>query len=158
MKKEEKGHMEKVKNIKALATAAIAALTALWGWFGWLVAAWVACMVLDIATGMAAGARRGEWSSARAREGLWHKAGCVTAVAVSGVLDLVIRELMTALPGEELIFSYTVFLCPVMVAWYLLTEMGSIIENAGAMGAPVPAWLKKAIAALREQVDGTMDQ
>lgn len=148
--------MENVKKLKALATAAIAALTALWGWFGWLVAAWVACMALDIATGMAAGAKRGEWSSAKAREGLWHKAGCVTAVVVSGVLDLVVGELLGTLPGGALPFSYTVFLCPVMVAWYLLTEVGSIVENAGAMGAPIPGWLKRAIAALRDQVDGAM--
>lgn len=150
--------MEKVKNIKILVTTAIASLTALWGWFGWLVAAWVACMALDIATGMAAGAKRGEWSSARAREGLWHKAGCITAVVVSGVLDLVVRTLVDTLPGGAMPVSYTAFLCPMMVAWYLLTEVGSIIENAGAMGAPVPAWLKKAIAVLREQVDGTMEQ
>lgn len=150
--------MEKVKNVKAVITTVIAALTALWGWFGWLVAAWVACMALDIATGMAAGAKRGEWSSAKAREGLWHKAGCVTAVAVSGVLDLVVGALADTLPGGAMPVSYTVFLCPVMVAWYLLTEVGSVIENAGAMGAPVPAWLKRAVAALREQVDGTMER
>lgn len=158
MKKKEKRHMEKVKSIKALVTTAIAALTALWGWFGWLVVAWVVCMALDIATGMAAGVKRGEWSSARARDGLWHKAGCVTAVAVSGILDLVVGALAATLPGGAMPFSYTVFLCPIMVAWYLLTEVGSVIENAGAMGAPVPAWLKKAIAALREQVDGAMEQ
>ena len=82
----------------------------------------------------------------------------MTAVAVSGVLDLVVGALMRTLPGGAMPVSYTVFLCPVMVAWYLLTEVGSIIENAGAMGAPVPAWLKKAVAALREQVDGTMER
>lgn len=148
--------MEKMKSMKALVTAAIAALTALWGWFGWLVAAWVACMALDVATGMAAGAKRGEWSSAKAREGLWHKAGCVTAVAVSGILDLVVGALADTLPAGALPASYTVLLCPVMVAWYLLTEVGSIIENAGAMGAPIPAWLRRAVAALREQVDEGM--
>lgn len=150
--------MEKVKSVKAALTAAVTALTALWGWFGWLVVAWGACMALDIGTGMAAGIKRGEWSSRKAGEGLFRKAGCVAAVAVAGVLDLVLRELMNALPGEALPFAYTVFLCPVMVSWYLLTEMGSVIENAGAMGAPVPAWLKRAIAALREQVDGAMER
>lgn len=148
----------RVKAFKAGVSAAVGALTALWGWFGWLVVAWAACMALDVGTGMAAGARRGEWSSERAREGLFHKAGCVAAVTVAGVLDLVVRELMTALPAGALPFTYTVFLCPVMVTWYLLTEMGSVIENAGSMGAAVPAWLKKAIAALRDQVDGGMEE
>ncbi len=149
---------QRIKAFKAAFSAAVAALSALWGWFGWLVAAWVASMALDVATGMAAGARRGEWCSKKAREGLWHKAGCVAAVAVAGVLDLVVGELLSTLPGEALPFSYTVFLCPVTVCWYLISEAGSIIENAGSMGAPIPAWLKKAVYSLREQVEGSMEK
>ena len=30
---------------------------------------------------------------------------------------------------------------PMVLAWYIITELGSILENAVAMGAPVPAWL-----------------
>lgn len=149
--------MDELKALKGAVSAAVAALTALWGWFGWLVVAWGACMALDVGTGMAAGAKKGEWSSQKAREGLWHKAGCVAAVTVAGVLDLVVAELLTALPAEALPFTYTVFLCPMTVAWYLLSEAGSVIENVGSMGAPVPAWLKRAIAALRDQVDGKVD-
>lgn len=36
-----------------------------------------------------------------------------------------------------------------VTAWYLLTELGSIAENAGALGAPMPQFLMRAIAALR---------
>ncbi len=145
--------MEKVNHFKAAISAAMAVLTALWGWFGWLVLGWVACMLLDVATGMALAAKTNAWSSARAREGLWHKAGCIAAVAAAGILDLVVGEL-TAAPGLELPFEYTVLLCPMVIMWYVLTEAGSIVENAGALGAPVPGWLKKAIAAFRDKVDG----
>ena len=44
-------------------------------------------------------------------------------------------------------------LCPITTVWYLLAEVGSVIENAGSMGAPVPPWLKKAIAALRDRLE-----
>jgi len=145
--------MERWKSIKAWVSATAAGLTALWGWFGWLAAAWVVSMALDVVTGMAAAVKRGEWSSRRAREGLWHKAGCVAAVTASGVLDLVVGQLLAGWP-EGAPFSYTVLLCPLTVVWYMLSEMGSVIENAGAMGAPVPGWLKRAMAGLREQVDG----
>ena len=37
--------------------------------------------------------------------------------------------------------------------WYILNEILSIIENAGRMGAPVPGWLKKYIAVLRNKID-----
>lgn len=144
--------MENVNRIKAAISAALALLTALWGWFGWLVLAWVGCMALDYLTGSAAAWKRGEWSSATARAGVWHKIGCVAAVTIAGIMDLVLGTLLGTV-GEALPFDYTVFLCPLVIVWYILTEAGSIVENAGKLGAPVPSWLRKAIAALRDSVD-----
>lgn len=147
--------MEHINGFKAAVAAVLAALTALWGWFGWLIVAWIAFMAFDYLTGSAAAMKRGEWSSQKAREGIWHKAGCMAAVVVSGVMDLVVGQILTNLPSVTLPFTYTVFLCPLVVVWYILTEAGSIVENAGSMGAPIPEWLTKAIAALRDKVDET---
>ena len=145
--------MEHVNAFKAALAALCAALTALWGWFGWVVVAWIGCMLIDYATGSAAALRAGEWSSKCARDGIWHKLGSVMAVIVAAILDVVIGHLLGNLPGVELPFAYTVLLCPLVVIWYILTEAGSIIENAGALGAPIPGWLKSAIAALQDRVD-----
>ena len=145
--------MEHVNTFKAALAALCAALTALWGWFGWVVVAWIGCMLIDYATGSAAALRAGEWSSKSARDGIWHKLGSVMAVIVAGILDVVIGHLLGNLPGVELPFAYTVLLCPLVVIWYILTEAGSIIENAGALGAPVPEWLKKVIASLQDKVN-----
>jgi phage-related holin len=30
---------------------------------------------------------------------------------------------------------------PLVLAWYIITELGSILENAVKMGAKVPVWL-----------------
>ena len=147
--------MEHINSFKAALTALCAALTALWGWFGWVVVAWIGFMLIDYATGSAAALRAGEWSSKTARDGIWHKLGSVAAVIVAGILDVVIGHLLGNVPGVELPFTYTVLLCPLVVVWYILTEAGSIIENAGALGAPIPAWLSKMIAALEQKVDDT---
>ncbi|WP_300270495.1 phage holin family protein, partial [uncultured Flavonifractor sp.] len=72
-------------------------------------------------------------------------------------LDVVIGHLLGNVPGVELPFTYTVLLSPLVVVWYILTEAGSIIENAGALGAPFPAWLKKMIASMRSKVDQAGD-
>ena len=150
--------MEQINGFKAALAALCAALTALWGWFGWVVVAWIGFMLIDYATGSAAALRAGEWSSKTARDGIWHKLGSVAAVIVAGILDVVIGHLLGNVPGVELPFTYTVLLCPLVVVWYILTEAGSIIENAGALGAPIPAWLTKMIAALESKVDQTGDQ
>ena len=147
--------MEHINGIKATVVGVLGCLTALWGWFGWLVVAWVACMVLDYATGSAAALRAGEWSSKTARDGLWHKLGAMVAVLVAAILDGVIRLALEHIPALDLPFEYTVFVSVLVLVWYILTELGSIVENAGALGAPIPAWLCRMLAALESGVDRT---
>lgn len=150
--------MENVTRFKVAIVAGLAALTALWGWFGWLVLAWVGCMGIDYWTGYGAAMKNGEWSSDIAREGLWHKAGCIAAVVVAGILDAVVGYLLGNIHGLSLPFTYTVFVCPLVVTWYILMELGSILENVGKMGAPLPEFLKKMIAVLKTTVDTTGDK
>ncbi len=142
--------MEHVDKFKAALTAAVAGFTALWGWYGWLIAAWAASMALDYITGTCAACRAGVWSSKAARDGLWHKAGSIAAVLAAILLDLVIGQAVgnvTALPVED----WTV-LGPLVVVWYILTECGSVVENAGELGAPVPKWLARRLAGLRDRM------
>lgn len=145
--------MENVAHFKAAIAAIIAILTALWGWFGWLVVLFVGCMAVDYLTGTAAAMHRGEWSSKSARDGIFHKIGSVIVVMVAGAADLLIGTMLGHLPGVVLPFEYTVLLCPLVTVWYTLTELGSIVENAVALGAPVPAWLTKMLDAAKDAVD-----
>ena len=147
--------LEHVKTAKAAVSAFFAVLTALWGWFGWLILLWFVCLVLDYLTGSAAALRNGLWSSRAARDGIWHKLGSVVAVLTAGILDLTIGMILQNLPGVSLPFDYEVFFCPLVVIWYILTECGSIVENAAALGAEIPRWLARALAALRDRVDET---
>ncbi len=138
--------------IKATVVGLAGAFTAAFGWLGWLVVAWVVCMVIDYLTGSAAAMATGNWSSAAARAGIWHKGGMVVIVVVAaladGVLGAVINDSGLPLPME-----YTVLLCPVVLMWYILTELGSVAENAEAMGAPVPSFLVKVLAAAKTKVE-----
>ena len=145
--------MDNINAFKAAITAVLAAMTALWGWFGWIVIAWIACMAIDYLTGSAAALRAGKWSSSAARDGIWHKVGSIVAVVVAAILDLVISTIIANIPNITLPFTYSVLLGPLVVIWYILTEAGSIIENAGALGAPIPPWLSKMIEALRNNVE-----
>ena len=119
--------------VKAVIAAACGAFTAAFGWLGWLVVAWAACMVLDWLSGSAAAASRGEWASSVARDGIWHKAGMIVVVCVAALTDAVL--------------SIAVENLPVVLVWYIFTELGSIAENAAHMGADVPDGLLKLLAA-----------
>ena len=106
-------------NVKAWITAALAVLTAFWGWFGWLVVAWVFLMLADWLVGSAAAAKRGEWSSAKLREGAWHKGGMIVIVIVAVVADWVIGMILDNAPGIVLPFEYTTLIGPLVVICFI---------------------------------------
>ena len=145
------GNLDK-KNGFLYAKAAVAALcgafTAAFGWLGWLVLAWAACMALDWLSGSAAAASRGEWASSVARDGIWHKAGMIVVVCVAALTDAVLSIAVENLPGLGI--TYQNLILPVVLVWYIFTELGSIAENAAAMGAPVPGWLVRILAQGKE--------
>ncbi|WP_125116518.1 phage holin family protein [Agathobaculum sp. Marseille-P7918] len=147
--------MDHVTEIKAACAAGVAVLTALWGWFGWVIVLFVACMVVDYLTGTMAAMYAGSWSSSTACKGILHKLGCIVVVAVAGAADLLLGMMLAHLPGITLPFEYTVLICPVVVIWYILTELGSIIENAVALGAPCPKWLAGVVDAAKDAVEET---
>lgn len=151
--------MENTNNIFLAMKTAIVALcggfTAAFGWLGWLIVAWVACMVIDWISGSAAAAACGEWSSAAARAGIWHKAGMILVVIVAALADCVLAMAMSHIPGLTL--QYTNLILPMVLAWYIFTELGSIAENATDMGAPVPSWLTKLLAAGKTAVEQAAD-
>lgn len=144
---------ERINGFKAAVAAMIGLLTGLWGWLGWLAIIWIGAMVLDYISGSAAACKEGDWASWRAREGIWHKAGMIVVVIVAAGADLLISLVLTNLPVLALPISYPGLVCPVVLVWYIITEAGSITENAIAMGAPVPSWLVKLLVAGRDAVD-----
>ena len=151
--------MEKTVNeVKAAVFTALGLLTGLWGWLGWLVVGWIGCMVLDYITGSMAAAKEGEWSSGQAREGIWHKCGMIVVVVVAAGADLLISLVLANLPVLALPVQYPGLVCPVVLVWYIVTELGSMAENAAAMGAPVPKWLVKLLAMSKSAVDSAGDK
>lgn len=150
--------MDTLEHWKMIVAALLGALTGLWGWFGWLVIGWVICMVVDYITGSAAAAKQGQWSSSMAREGIWHKAGMIVVVIVAAGADLLIALVLENIPAVQLPFAYSGLICPIVLVWYGVTELGSITENAVAMGAPVPGWLTKLLQVSKDAIDNAGDQ
>lgn len=149
---------EYVKTVKLTAAAVAGTLSGLWGWMGWLVVGWIGCMVMDYLTGTAAGTKNGGWSSEKAREGIWHKMGMVVVVIVAAGADLLIALVLEHLPVLQLPLQYSGLVCPVVLVWYIITELGSMTENAVAMGAAVPHWLLRLLAVSKDALDQAGDK
>lgn len=145
---------DKATEIKAFLAAILAFGTALWGWLGWAIITLIICMALDWVTGSWAARRKGEWSSAIARDGLWHKLGEIAALLVAALCDIAIQVVLHSTASEFLDgYEYGHYFTMLVAIWYIFTELGSIIENAGELGAPIPGWLRKGVAVLRRKFD-----
>ncbi len=142
---------EKLTAAKAGLTALLTGLAAFLGWKGIVAVAWVGAMALDYISGSAAACKEGKWSSRVAREGLWHKMGMVFAVIVSAIADGVLGMICEKIPGMGI--DWPGMVLPVVLAWYLITELGSILENAVRLGAKVPGWLTKLLLLTQETLE-----
>jgi len=125
------------------------------GWKGVLLIIWAGAMVLDYISGTIAARRNNEWNSARAREGLFHKGGMILVVLVAMLFDGCLALVAINIPGLNMTWPGIIF--PVVLAWYVLTELGSILENSIKMGASYPEWLVKGLKISAEAVSKAGD-
>ena len=145
---------DKALEIKAAVTAVVAIVTSLLGWTGIAVVILLICIVLDYITGSWAAKAHGEWSSKIAREGLWHKLGEIVAICVAALCDIALHVVFSS-AAAELFGSMEIrgWFTLIVAIWYIFTELGSILENAAKLGAPIPKWLIEGIGKLKHKVD-----
>ena len=145
---------ENLVTIKTAIVAGCTALGAFLGWKGVMLIAWVAVMALDYLTGTLAACKSGDWSSTTAREGLWHKGGMIAVVIVAALADWIMVIVAAYIPIG---IQWPGIILPLVLAWYIITELGSILENAVKMGAKVPGWLVKLLKASANIVESAGD-
>ena len=129
----------------AFKTTVAAIATAVGGFLGWqgiMAIVWVACMALDYISGTLAACKGKSWSSAVARQGLWHKGGMILVVVVAAIADGIMAVICANL---HIGIAWPSIILPLVLAWYIITELGSVLENAVKLGAKVPDWLVKVL-------------
>ena len=142
---------ERMLEIKGALTAFFALAGTFLGWKGTLLLIWVGAMVLDYLSGSLAAHKNHEWDSTRAREGLSHKGGMILVVLTAMLFDACLALVAIRLPVLHISWPGVIF--PVVLAWYIITEAGSVLENSIKMGAPVPEWLAKGLKITLKTVD-----
>lgn len=149
-------------SIQVCVTGLVAYLSQKLGVTFYLLGILLCLMVIDYLSGMAASAvealdhpddKSYGWSSKKGAKGIAKKVAYLFVIAVGMVIDYVIIQtsgvLGFNLPNTMLSLLVTV--------WYMLNEALSITENAGRMGAPVPEWLMKYIAVLKNKIDSSRE-
>ncbi len=150
--------------LQAAASGVIAWLSAKLGILFPVMCLLLSAMVVDYITGMLASKKEAlehpgdtgyGWSSKKGAAGIIKKVGYLCIIAVAMMIDYIIMHVASA---AGIAINTQVFFGLLVAVWYLLNELLSIIENAGRMGAPVPEWLTKYIAVLKNKIDTSTDQ
>lgn len=145
--------------ITGLISAAVAYVSGKMGILMPLIGLLTLMMVVDYITGMGAAKKEAVehpedpsygWSSKKGFNGIIKKVAIFAVITVAISLDYLI-----AIAAEQMNLKppAMAFIGLVTVVWFILNEMLSITENAGRMGIPVPIWLSKYIAALKNKID-----
>lgn len=147
---------ENLKAFKIGIVGFFGSLSALLGFRGVLVLVLFLLAAIDFATGWVAALKNGEWKSSKARDGIAHKVGMFVVVVTAGTVDVCLNVICAAVP--DIGFKWMGIVLPLVLAWYIVTEIGSILENAALLGAPVPAWLIKMLDVSKRAIDNTADK
>lgn len=130
--------MERIVDAVKVAAAAVSAAAAyLWGPFDALILTLVAVVCIDYITGIVKAVILKELSSGIGFRGLMKKMFIFALVALATVIDGMIPAAKDAIRTA-------------VIAFYVANEGISILENAGAIGLPMPKTLKNALERLQE--------
>ncbi|MEL7608129.1 MAG: phage holin family protein [Bacillota bacterium] len=129
---------------KAIFAAIGGVLAYLFGPWDALIGVLLAFVVTDYITGLMKGASQGKLDSAVGFRGLAKKVMIFALVAVGSLLDKVLPAANNAIRAAVCMF-------------YIANEGLSILENAGALGLPLPQVLKKWLVKLKEAGDENVE-
>ena len=107
-------------------------------------------LLADYITGMAKAWSAGALCSRTGVKGIVKKVGYLMVVGAAGAADWLIRYGL-AQAGIEVQFSFLI--AAMVIIWLIVNELISILENVAAMGGPVPAFLSKLLARLKNVVE-----
>ena len=131
--------MDNMVDVLRIAAAGIGGIaTYIWGPWDALIIALVAMVIIDYITGVIKAAVQGKLSSAVGFRGLLKKVAIFLLVAVGVMVDRVIPA------TNEAVRSAVIF-------FYIANEGLSILENAGELGLPLPAALKKPLEKMQDK-------
>lgn len=135
---------------KGALTAVFAALAAYFGELLIPLAVLILAMLADYGTGMARAWITRTVSSKTGLKGIVKKTLYLALVAAGGAADFLMGHAL-ARTGVTLPASGLAGL--LVTVWLIINELISILENLSACGVPVPAFLVKLIARLKDAAD-----
>ena len=110
----------------------------------------IAVMIIDYISGMAKAWINSELSSRTGIKGIVKKVCYLLVVCVAAVVDWLLASGLQKV-GVKVDINYLFGV--IVTIWLIINELISILENLGAIGVPLPAFLTKLVKRLKSEVD-----
>lgn len=110
----------------------------------------IAVMLIDWFTGLADARVKCEINSRIGVIGIIKKVGYLACIGVAGVVDYLIG---TALVQIGIEFKLTYCFAMIVIIWFIVNELISILENLSSIGVPMPGFLVKLVKRLKNSVE-----
>ena len=152
------GRTRRMKNENSVMAVLAAALGALCSYCTVLVvplAVLAAVMLADYVSGMAKAWSTGTLCSKTGLRGIVKKLGYLVLVGVAGVMDWLVRY---GLAQVGVTVTLDFLLSAMVTVWLIINELLSILENIAALGGPVPGFLRKLLARLKNAVESKAEE
>ena len=114
-----------------------------------------AVMLADYVSGMAKAWSTGTLCSKTGLRGIVKKLGYLVLVGVAGVMDWLVRY---GLAQVGVTVTLDFLLSAMVTVWLIINELLSILENIAALGGPVPGFLRKLLARLKNAVESKAEE
>lgn len=142
--------MKNENPITAVLAAALGALCSYWSALVVPLLMLAAVMAADYVSGLAKAWNAGELCSRIGLRGILKKVGYLVLVGVAGAVDWLLRY---GLAQVGVTVSFDFLVAAIVIVWLILNELISILENVAALGSPVPSFLQKLLARLKNSVE-----
>ena len=110
----------------------------------------ITVMLIDYISGMTKAWITSELSSKIGLRGIIKKLCYLLVVCVAAVVDWLITSGLKNI-GVQVAATY--YIGVIVTVWLIINELISILENLGAIGVPLPAFLTKLVKRLKSEVD-----
>lgn len=107
------------------------------GGFDTAISVFATVLIIDTLTGMLKAWNLGEYESKKFRNGFIRKIGYIIGVILTVQLDILVKD--------------NGVLRDIVLTFFIVNEMLSIVENLGAMGVTFPAQITSAIKSLNDK-------
>lgn len=140
-----------MKNVvQAIITAIVAGVSVYFGVVAIPILVLIAVMIVDYVTGLVGAYIARQLNSRIGIVGIIKKISYLGLVAVGMVTDYIIYSALAQL-GVSIELGYCVGM--VIVIWLIINELISILENLAEIGVPLPTFITKLIARLKNTVE-----